>query len=69
MTFRHNFPTSAGPRGDAPGRALAISALPGAVLAVAARLDRSADSLLAEGRREQAERLSWRAAALREAVR
>lgn len=69
MHTAHTFPTSAGRRLCAAPRHIVVLMTPGEAHDFAAALDRWADLLLAEGQREPAERLSWRAAALREAAR
>lgn len=70
MNPARTYPTSTGRRLCAVPRPITVPMTPGeAAHAFAAALDRKANLLLAEGQREPAERLSWRAAALRETAR
>ncbi len=68
MHVAHTDPTSAGCRLCAAPHAATVPMTPGEARNLAAKLDRQADLHLALGERELAERLSWRAAALRQAV-
>lgn len=69
MHTPHTFPTAAGPRLTAPPRIVTVPMTPSEAHGFAAALDHRAELLLAQGQREPAERLSWRAATLREAAR